>query len=133
MLVQARTNAITFVSYADAVTSGVKYAQMYNRENVLVTASSTTVQSAMAAFLPEFGQSNFTVDIYDAEGTNSWPLALMSYVSLNRDVTAVDCNVVRELLNFVAWIHTNDGYAPLLPSQLLQYIMTSTSNHITFA
>lgn len=132
MLVQARTNAITFVSYADAVTSGVKYAQMYNRENVLVTASSTTVQSAMAAFLPEFGQSNFTVDIYDAEGTNSWPLALMSYVSLNRDVTAVDCNVVRELLNFVAWIHTNDGYAPPSPSQLLQY-MTSTSNHITFA
>jgi ABC-type phosphate transport system substrate-binding protein len=110
MLVQARTNVITFVSYADAVTSGVKYAQMYNRKNVLVTASSTTVQSAMAAFLPEFGQSNFTVDIYDAEGTNSWPLALMSYVSLNRDVTAVNCNVVRELLNFVAWIHTNDGY-----------------------
>ncbi|ELR22246.1 protein kinase domain containing protein [Acanthamoeba castellanii str. Neff] len=111
---KARTNAITFVSYADAVTSGVKYAQMYNRENVLVTASSTTVQSAMAAFLPEFGQSNFTVDIYDAEGTNSWPLALMSYVSLNRDVTAVDCNVVRELLNFVAWIHTNDGASQAL-------------------
>jgi hypothetical protein len=103
---------MTFVLYADAVSAGIKWSKMYNKAGTLVAASTTTVQSAMAAFLPEFGQSNFTVDIYDADGTNSWPLALMSYVSLARTVTAFDCNVVRELLNFVAWIHTNDGYSP---------------------
>ncbi len=55
-MVQARTNAITFVSYADAVTSRVKYAQMYNRENVLVTAfgaSNIGVNSSWLAAIPD--------------------------------------------------------------------------------
>jgi hypothetical protein len=100
---------MTFANYFDAVAGGVKWAKMYNRENVLVKASMVTIQSAMAAFLPAFGQSNFTVDIYDAPGANSWPISYMSYFSMGRNVTVFDCNVVRELLNFVAWIHTNDG------------------------
>jgi hypothetical protein len=109
---QARTNAMTFVLYADAVAAGIKWSKLYNKAGSLVAASTTTVQSAMAAFLPQFGQSNFTVDIYDADGTNSWPLALMSYVSLAHTVTAFDCSIINELLSFVAWIHTNDGYSP---------------------
>jgi hypothetical protein len=108
--VQTQTEALTFVNYFDAVAGGLKWAQMYNRENVLVQASTASVQSAMAAFLPAFGQSNFTVDIYDAVGHTSWPISYLSYFSMGRNVTVFDCNVIRELLNFVAWIHTNDGY-----------------------
>jgi hypothetical protein len=35
----------------------------------------------------------------------SWPLTLLS-----RNITAVDCTNVEELLNWLAWLLTNDAY-----------------------
>jgi hypothetical protein len=83
---------------------------MYNKAGTLVTPSAASVQSAMTDYLDEYSRNNFTVDIYDANGTNSWPLSYMTFFSMSRNivVTVFDCTNIQELLQFIAWVHTND-------------------------
>jgi hypothetical protein len=86
---------------------------MYNKAGALVKPSTASVQSAMADFLDEYSQNNFTVDIYDANGTASWPMAYMTFFALGKNISSIDCTNTQELLQFIAWVHTNDEYASL--------------------
>ncbi len=114
-MLQANDNSVTFMSYADTVSSPFKWMNMINKAGKLVLPSVASVQSAMADFGIEYGSSNFTIDIVDAKGNASWPIAYMSYLSLKQNVTASDCTNIQELLAFVAWLQTNDAYvSPLL-------------------
>ena len=114
-MLQANDNSVTFMSYADTVSSPFKWMNMFNKAGKLVRPSVASVQSAMADFGVEYGSSNFTIDIVDAKGNASWPIAYMSYLSLKQNVTASDCTNIQELLAFVAWLQTNDAYmSPLL-------------------
>lgn len=83
---------------------------MYNKAGTLVSPSVASVQAAMNSFLSQFSEGNFSVDILDAGGLSAWPMAYMTYITLDQNVTTSDCTAVQELLNFVAWVHTNDGF-----------------------
>jgi hypothetical protein len=101
---------MTYLNYADTVSTPFKWMNMINKAGQLVSPSVASVQSAMSDFSDEFGSSNFTIDIIDANGTDSWPMAYMNYLSLAQNVTTYDCTNIQELLSFVSWIYTNDAY-----------------------
>ena len=126
-MLQANDNSVTFMSYADTVSSPFKWMNMFNKAGKLVRPSVASVQSAMADFGVEYGSSNFTIDIVDAKGNASWPIAYMSYLSLKQNVTASDCTNIQELLAFVAWIQTND--ACVHPTTPLAALIHWNSNH----
>lgn len=100
---------MTYLSYVDAVHAGFPQMRMYNKAGHLVSASAASVQAAMSDFQPYFAQSNFSVDILDAPGPDSYPISYMTFITINRNVSAYDCSIVEELLEFIAWVHTNDG------------------------
>lgn len=102
---------MTFLNYADITASPFKWINMYNQAGNLVTPSTASVLSAIDDNIDYFNDGNFTVEIYDANGTNSWPMAYMSYVSVNRNYQLFDCTNIQELVNFFAWILTNNAYA----------------------
>jgi hypothetical protein len=56
------------------------------------------------------------VDILDANGTNSWPMAYVTFLSMYNNGSFADCTNVKELLNFVSWIDTNDEYVTAPPN-----------------
>ena len=131
-IAQAHPNSITFLNYADAYDSGFPWMDMYNKAGTLVTPSTASVQSAMADYLDEYSHNNFTVDIYDANGTNSWPLSYMTFFSMRRNITVFDCTNIQELLQFIAWVHTNDECVALPPLHLALDVCsreTTAHNH----
>lgn len=65
---------------------------------------------AQADFEAYYDNGEFTVDILDANGTNSWPMAYLTFLSMDFNGSYADCTNVQELLNFVSWIDTNDEY-----------------------
>jgi ABC-type phosphate transport system substrate-binding protein len=123
---QANTNSITFVNYADAVRANVSWVNMINRANHTVTPSVASVQAAMTSFQSYFSTGNFSIDILDAAGNSSWPMAYMSYFVMLKNVSVYDCTNIQELLNFVAWVQFNDQYMPSLPRACVRACMTVT-------
>jgi ABC-type phosphate transport system substrate-binding protein len=107
---QANDNSMTFLNYADTVSSPFKWMNMINKAGKLVLPSIESVQAAMDDFSEQFDQSNFTIDIIDADGNASWPIAYMNYLSMQQNLTTFDCTNIFELLSFVAWVQTNDAY-----------------------
>src|SRR5690606_998585 len=97
-------------NYYDAVNKSLPYAHMVNKAGTTVAPTTAAVQSAMADYITELAENNFAIDIFDGNGTDSWPIPYMSFFSMNRNVTTFDCTNILELLNFVAWVHTNDAY-----------------------
>jgi hypothetical protein len=110
---------------------------MVNKAGTLVSPTVEAIQSAMAGmrapapnepcvgdklvnlghatttitdFQAEYEVGDFTVDILDANGTDSWPMAYLTFFAMDQNVSTADCTNVQELLNFVSWIHTNDEY-----------------------
>jgi ABC-type phosphate transport system substrate-binding protein len=107
---QAKPYGMTFLTWADSVGS-TAFARMINKANKLVEPSVASVQAAMTSFSDEYAKGNFEIDIIDANGTDAWPLAWMTHFGLARNASSLDCTNVKELLSFIAWVHTNDAYA----------------------
>jgi ABC-type phosphate transport system substrate-binding protein len=112
-MLQANDNSMTFLNYADTVSSPFRWMNMINKAGKLVRPSIESVQAAMDDFSEQFDQSNFTIDIIDADGNASWPIAYMNYLSMQQNLTTFDCTNIFELLSFVAWVQTNDAYVLL--------------------
>ena len=94
-LVQEHNNSLTFVNYADAVTAGFPWMNMVNRAGSLVRPTTTSVQSAMVDFSDQYNSSNFTVDILDAPGNDSWPISYMTFFSMAQAVEIFDCTNIQ--------------------------------------
>lgn len=97
--------------------ANVSWANMVNKAGKKVAPSVASVQSAMNDFQAAFAGGNFSVDILDAAGNASWPMAYMTFFALLKNVSVFDCTDIQEMLNFVAWVQTNDQYSPT-PSPL---------------
>ncbi len=116
------------MSLPAAVSANAKYMDMYNRANKLVKPSTMSVQAAMAIFTTQISDGDFTVNIIDANGTDSWPLSYMIYVTLLQDTYSQECSNVQDLIEFVAWIQTND--ACVHPTTPLAALVHWNSNHV---
>lgn len=98
------------MSYADLLPTNIKWINMINKAGNLVHPSPSSVQAAMTDFLSFFNAGNFSIDIFDAGGATSWPMAYQTYVTLKQNSSTFDCTIIHELLNFVTWVQTNDAY-----------------------
>ncbi|WBR14733.1 Ser/thr kinase [Pandoravirus kuranda] len=108
--VAATPYALSFADYVDLPLDGpVRAASIYNRAGRLVEPSVTSVQLAMRDFSEHFAAGDLAVEIYDAPGNESWPLAYVPLVALSNRFVQPDCTRIDELLKFLAWVHTNDG------------------------
>lgn len=102
--------ALSFADYVDLPVDGpVRAASIYNRAGRLIEPSVTSVQLAMRDFSDHFAAGDLAVEIYDAPGNESWPLAYVPLVALSNRFVQPDCTRIDELLKFLAWVHTNDG------------------------
>jgi ABC-type phosphate transport system substrate-binding protein len=120
---QKTANGLTFLNYPDAYDSGLPWINMINKAGSTVSPSTTSVQSAMADFTSEYSQKNFSIDIVDANGTASWPISYLTFFTVGRNITSFDCTNAQEMLEFIAWVHTNDEYSRLL--LILFYIINN--------
>lgn len=104
---------LTFVDYADVPTGDaatvVWAASLYNRAGRLVEPSVGAIQLAMRDYSADYAAGNLAIPIYDAPGNGSWPMAYVPLVALSNRFVQDDCTRISELVNFLAWVHTNDG------------------------
>jgi hypothetical protein len=115
---QNNVNTLTWLNFAggltasttNAGTSSVNLARMYNKAGRLVELSVASLQSAMTDYQQDYAAGRFGIDIFDAPGVGSWPMAYLTFFAMRQNQTTDDCSNVGELLDFVAWIHTNDAY-----------------------
>jgi hypothetical protein len=105
---------LTWFNYIEVANVSVTLARMINTAGGLVEPTVSTIQSAMADFQSQYDQGIFTVDIFNGGGKRSWPMAYMTFFALAKDASLGDCTDMQEILNFVAWIHTNKEYAKRL-------------------
>lgn len=105
---------MTYVYLTDAASlpAGLRVMNMYNKAGNFVQPTAESIQSAMADFSDDLDAGNFAVDIYDGNGTATWPISFLVYISVARNTTKLDCTYVQEVLNLVAWAQTNDAYSP---------------------
>ncbi|AGD92983.1 putative serine/threonine-protein kinase/receptor [Megavirus lba] len=109
--VNNNTYSLSFADFATVYPHNMSYMFMYNKAGNLVEPNITTVQSAMADFKEIYTTGDFTIDIFDAPGNNSWPISWVNYISMNGNFEQNDCFRTKELLDFIAWLYTNNEIA----------------------
>jgi phosphate transport system substrate-binding protein len=117
-LVESTDNSISYVSLSFLVDQTVTYGQMINKNGMVVSADSESVQVAMDT--AEF-DSRRAASIVDLPADNAWPVAGFTYIIIGSNITE-DCNKRREMMRAFRWMQTAEaararatkqGYAPL--------------------
>lgn len=112
LFAQATPNGLTWLNFAGGIVSSsassVNMARLVNKAGNVVQLSVQALLNAMSDFQQDYEEGRFGIDIYDAPGPNSWPMAYLTFFAMQQNQTKDDCSNVDELLDFVAWIHTND-------------------------
>ena len=107
---QNKPYALTWFNYIEVANVSVTLARMINRGGGLVEPTVASIQSAMTDFQSDYDAGRFTVDIFNGGGVGSWPMSYLTFFALEKNASLGDCTDVQEILNFVAWIHTNKEY-----------------------
>jgi ABC-type phosphate transport system substrate-binding protein len=111
-------NSLTFITHTEALAANQTWMLMVNKANKTVSPSIQSVQSAMSDYQVQFLAGSFQIDILDAPGNDSWPMAFLSYMIIPRATITYDCSNVESLLEFVAWIQSNDGFVIVFASSI---------------
>jgi hypothetical protein len=92
-------------------------------QELKIRVCSSSVAKAVADFATEFNRGASSIDIVDAPGNESYPLAYISYISLPKNLSGdgVDCSLVVELLSFFSWTQTNQVRAVVSSSLFISH------------
>jgi len=127
--VQSTPYSIGYVELSYAQANKIAFADMVNASGNKVTASTETMQDAMASFANAF-TDKLTAEIVNAPGKNSWPIMGYTYLIIHMKENR-DCAKTRALLDFIKWVVTSPeaakkasdlGYAPL-PQAVQQKVL----------
>ncbi|AFU57922.1 ABC phosphate uptake transporter, substrate-binding protein [Candidatus Nitrososphaera gargensis Ga9.2] len=134
---------IGYIELSYALSTGMPYAFLQNREGVFVEPSFETIQAAIessATSLPKGDESWEEVSTTDAPGANSYPIASFSYILLYKELTdnpSIDHRKAETLVNFLLWAITDGqqyaddlGYVPL-PESVVK-LNQETISSLTF-
>lgn len=134
---------IGYVELSYALSTGMPYAFLQNREGAFVEPSFDTIQAAIeaaATALPKGDDSWEQVSTTDAPGANSYPIASFSYILLYKELTdnpTMDREKAEALVNFLSWAITDGqqyaddlGYVPL-PDSIVK-LNQETLSSLTF-
>ena len=134
---------IGYIELSYALSTGMPYAFLQNKEGIFVEPSSETIQAAIeaaATSLPKGEESWEPVSTTDAPGANSYPIASFSYILLYKELTdnpSIDHRKAEALVNFLSWAITDGqqyadelGYVPL-PDSVIR-LNQETLSSLTF-
>lgn len=114
--VRSTSNAIGYVELAYALTTGMDFASIQNREGnfILPSLESTAAAVSQASGnLPAGGDSWANVTLLDAPGADSYPIASFTYLLLYQELstspTIDSMEKARALVDFVAWGISDEG------------------------
>ena len=142
--VRTTPHSIGYIELAYAIQNQVPFAQLKNHDGNFVTPSLETTSAAAAASstLPSGDGDWSQVNILDAPGANSYPIASFSYILIYKELyngqTKMNRTAAEALVEFLWWIVHSDGqsyadelyYAPL-PTSVVSG-NEATLNSITY-
>lgn len=67
----------------------------------------TSVQSAMNDVRPQVTSGFLDVYVANGNGTYSWPMVMLSFISMLNNITSMDCLGVDDLFTFLVWSQLN--------------------------
>ena len=142
--VRTTPHSIGYIELAYAIQNQVPFAQLKNHDGNFVTPSLETTSAAAAASstLPSGDGDWSQVNILDAPGANSYPIASFSYILIYKELyngqTKMNRTAAEALVEFLWWVVHSDGqsyadelyYAPL-PTSVVSG-NEATLNSITY-
>ncbi len=142
-LVRGTEYTVGYVELAYALQNKMTYAFIQNREGRFIepTLESTAAAAGAAApTLPKGDQSWATVNILNAPGADSYPIASFSYLLVYKELSvlpSMDKAEAQALVDFLWWaVHEGQSYAPKLQyvplPQAVVSINEETIKSITF-
>ncbi|HIH01298.1 TPA: phosphate ABC transporter substrate-binding protein PstS [Thermoplasmata archaeon] len=122
--VQGTSYSIGYIELAYALENDISHAQLKNKEGQFITASLDTTAAAAAAAVPSLpaGDGDWSsVNVLDAPGLDSYPIATFTYIlvykELYNDETKMNKTAAKTLLEFIWWAVHDDGQALASPLQ----------------
>jgi phosphate transport system substrate-binding protein len=103
-------NSIGYVELNYAMANNIANAKMVNKAGNTVVANAASLASAMADFNGKLDPTKLTVDLMDAPGAGSWPIATYTYYILHT-TTMTDCVKAQKILEYIQWTLTNPSAA----------------------
>ena len=142
--VRTTPHSIGYIELAYAIQNQVPFAQLKNHDGNFVTPSleTTSAGAAASSTLPSGDGDWSQVNILDAPGANSYPIASFSYILIYKELyngqTKMNRTAAEALVEFLWWIVHSDGqsyadelyYAPL-PTSVVSG-NEATLNSITY-
>ena len=126
--VQGTAYAIGYIELSYALANNILFAEVKNHDGNFVTASLETTAAAAASAVPDLpaGDGDWSaVDILDAPGANSYPIASFTYILVYKELydseSKMNKTAAQTLVDFLWWAVHEDGqsfaddldYAPL--------------------
>ena len=142
--VRTTPHSIGYIELAYAIQNQVPFAQLKNHDGNFVTPSleTTSAGAAASSTLPSGDGDWSQVNILDAPGANSYPIASFSYILIYKELyngqTKMNRTAAEALVEFLWWVVHSDGqsyadelyYAPL-PTSVVSG-NEATLNSITY-
>lgn len=132
----ANEGAIGYIDAGHGHSAGLSEIELQNKDGKYLTtktadigAAGTLALAATPSVIPADPTSDFSsVNLYDLEGATTWPITMISYLYLDKNLTAVDDVTAGMLMYFVNFILSEEGQALAeanlfvkLPKKLLDY------------
>lgn len=117
--------SLTFSTWALAKSADTTYASMVNGAGSRVAASTTSVQAAMYDYRAAFDAGALSTDIFNGNGTATWPLAFLEYLVVHKNVSVLSCSSMQNLLLFFSWVQLNDYAISLSNAQYFPALVTN--------
>jgi len=120
-LVRGTEYTVGYVELAYALQNKMTYAFIQNREGRFIEPtleSTAAAATAAASTLPKGDQSWATVNLLNAPGADSYPIASFSYLLVYKELSvlpSMDRTKAQALVDFLWWaVHEGQSYAPKL-------------------
>jgi phosphate transport system substrate-binding protein len=99
-------NSLGYVELDYAVANNIPFFKMVNKAGKTVVANAASLASAMSDFNGKLDPTKLTVDLMDAPGDASWPIATYTYYILHTS-TMTDCVKAQKIVEYIQWTLTN--------------------------
>ena len=134
--ISSNVGAIGYIDAGHGHSAGLSEIALQNRDGVYLTtrtadigAAGTLALAAGSSVIPADPSSDFSaVNLYDLSGPTTWPITMISYFYLEKDLSSVDPETAGLLMYFVNFILSTEGQALAvnnlfvpLPEQLIAY------------
>jgi phosphate transport system substrate-binding protein len=103
-------NSIGYVELNYALANNIAFTQMVNKAGKTVKADAASLSAAMADFSGKLDPAKLTVDLMDAPGDGSWPIATYTYLILHT-TTMTDCVKAQKILEYIRWSLSTESAA----------------------